>query len=103
MKKVIAFTTVLAAIVFAAPNCNFDKSMRNFEKRMGYSMNGAKVTKNIASEDDGVSVIQKLTPTFHKHCKQSQLSYDTPSQNARGRLIFRRRMPSFCACPTRNR
>ena len=57
------FVAVMAcSVAFSfAGNCNFDKSMRNFEKRMGYSMNGAKVTKNIASEDDGVSVIQKLS------------------------------------------
>ena len=61
MKRIIALTAVLAVLASAAANCNFDKSMRNFEKRMGYSMNGAKVTKNIASEDDGVSVIQKLS------------------------------------------
>lgn len=61
MKRIIAITAILAALVSAAPKCNLDKAMRNFEKRMALNMSGAKITRNIASEDDGVSVIQKLS------------------------------------------
>ena len=61
MKKIIVLTAVLATLVSAAPKCDFEKDMRNFEKRMEYSLKWDKVTRNIASNDDGVSVIQKLS------------------------------------------
>lgn len=61
MKKIITLATMVATFVFAAPNCNFDKSMRSFEKRMGLPMSGAKITKTIATGDDEVSVIQKIS------------------------------------------
>ena len=64
MKKIIVLTAVLAALVSAAPKCDFEKAMRNFEKRMEYSLKWDKVTRNIASNDDGVSVIQKLSKTM---------------------------------------
>lgn len=60
MKRIIALTAVLAAFA-VAEKCDYDKAMRNFEKRMEYSMKWDKVTRNIASKDDGVSVIQKLS------------------------------------------
>lgn len=61
MKKLFIAILALAAFAFAAPKCNLDKAMRNFEKRMDISMSGSKVTKNIASDPEGVSVVQKLS------------------------------------------
>lgn len=61
MKRIIAITAILAVLVSAAPKCNLDKAMRNFEKRMDLNMSGSKVTKNIASDPEGVSVVQKLS------------------------------------------
>ncbi len=61
MKKIIVITAVLATLVSAAQKCDFEKAMRNFDKRMEYSLKWDKVTRNIASKDDGVSVIQKLS------------------------------------------
>ena len=61
MKKIIVLTAVLATLVSAAQKCDFEKAMRNFEKRMEYSLKWDKVTRNIASKDDGVSVIQKIS------------------------------------------
>lgn len=61
MKKLFIAILALAAFVFAAPKCNLDNAMRNFEKRMDMNMSGSKVTKNIASDPEGVSVVQKLS------------------------------------------
>ena len=60
MKKTILAIMAVAAYAFAA-SCDYDKAMRNFEKRMDISMSGSKVTKNIASDPEGVSVVQKLS------------------------------------------
>ena len=61
MKKLFIAILALAAFAFAAPKCNLDKAMRNFEKRMDMNMSGSKVTKNIASDPESVSVVQKLS------------------------------------------
>lgn len=61
MKKVVAILTAISAFAVAAPKCNLDKAMRNFEKRMDMNMSGSKVTKNITSDPEGVSVVQKLS------------------------------------------
>lgn len=61
MKKLFIAILALAAFAFAAQKCNLDNAMRNFEKRMDISMSGSKVTKNIASDPEGVSVVQKLS------------------------------------------
>lgn len=63
MRKILMLAVLAAAVcAFAAPKkCDFDKAMRNFEKRMDMSMSGSKVTKNIASDPEGVSVVQKLS------------------------------------------
>ena len=60
MKKL--FIAILALAAFAsAAKCDYDKAMRNFEKRMDINMSGSKVTKNITSDPEGVSVVQKLS------------------------------------------
>lgn len=61
MKKAILAILALAAFAFAAPKCNLEKAMRDFEKRMDLSMAGSRVTKNVAKDSDGVSVVQKLS------------------------------------------
>ena len=63
MRKILMLAVLAAAVcAFAAPKkCDFDKAMRNFEKRMDMNMSGSKVTKNIASDPEGVSVVQKLS------------------------------------------
>lgn len=61
MKKAIIAILALAAFAFAAPKCNLEKAMKDFEKRMDLSMAGARVTKNVAKDSDGVSVVQKLS------------------------------------------
>lgn len=61
MKKVVAILTAISAFAIAAPKCNFDKSVRNYEKRLELDMSGSKVTKEISKDADGVSVIRKLS------------------------------------------
>ena len=61
MKKLFIAILALAAFAFSAPKCNLDNAMRNFEKRMDMNMSGSKVTKNIAPDPEGVSVVQKLS------------------------------------------
>ena len=61
MKNAIIAILALAAFAFAAPKCNLEKAMKDFEKRMDLSMAGSRVTKNVAKDSDGVSVVQKLS------------------------------------------
>lgn len=61
MKKVIAIVAAISAFALAAPKCNFDKAIRNYEKRLELDMSGSKVTKEISKDADGVSVIRKLS------------------------------------------
>lgn len=64
MKTLIALAMATAfASTYAATKCNFDKSVKEFEKRMELSsvMQGAKVSKEISSEDGGASRIQKYS------------------------------------------
>ena len=61
MKKVVAILTAISAFAVAAPKCNFDKAIRNYEKRLELDMSGSKVTKEISKDADGVSVIRKLS------------------------------------------
>lgn len=59
-----AFVLILSVTAFATgPGCNFEKTILKFEKRMDMvaTMKGAKVSKELASEPDESSRIQKYS------------------------------------------
>ena len=63
-RQTIAIVAACAVLSFAAGNkCNYDKAILNFEKRMDMvgTMKGAKVSKELATEPDESSRIQKYS------------------------------------------
>ena len=66
MKKMVLIVFGAVALVFAAPKCNYDKAIQEYEKRMDkvQMMKGATITKKIDESEDGVSRIQKLSNTI---------------------------------------
>ena len=63
MKKIVALIVSGAISSAFAAKCNFDKKVKEFEKRMELSsvMQGAKVSKELSSEEGGSSRIQKYS------------------------------------------